>query len=68
MRTFPDIVTRVLSSKFFVHINKLTYGIYLLNPLIIIVTFGVSDSSVHADPIPAVSYFNLHLCLLPSTV
>uniref|UniRef100_A0ABK8FMC8 Nose resistant-to-fluoxetine protein N-terminal domain-containing protein n=2 Tax=Anopheles gambiae TaxID=7165 RepID=A0ABK8FMC8_ANOGA len=51
---YSNIVTRVLSSKFFVHINKLTYGIYLLNPLIIIVTFGVSDSSVHADPIPAI--------------
>uniref|UniRef100_A0AAG5D623 Nose resistant-to-fluoxetine protein N-terminal domain-containing protein n=1 Tax=Anopheles atroparvus TaxID=41427 RepID=A0AAG5D623_ANOAO len=50
---YSNIVTRVLSAKFFVHINKLTYGIYLLNPLIIIVTFGVSDSSVHADPIPA---------------
>uniref|UniRef100_A0A182P9W7 Nose resistant-to-fluoxetine protein N-terminal domain-containing protein n=1 Tax=Anopheles epiroticus TaxID=199890 RepID=A0A182P9W7_9DIPT len=51
---YSNIVTRVLSSKFFVHINKLTYGIYLLNPLIIIVTFGVSDSSVHADPVPAI--------------
>ncbi|XP_035904568.1 nose resistant to fluoxetine protein 6-like [Anopheles stephensi] len=51
---YSNLVTRVLSSKFFVHINKLTYGIYLLNPLIIIVTFGVSDSSAHADPIPAI--------------
>ncbi|XP_053674198.1 nose resistant to fluoxetine protein 6-like [Anopheles nili] len=51
---YSNIVTRVLSSKFFVHTNKLTYGIYLLNPLIIIATFGVSDSSVHADPIPAI--------------
>ncbi|XP_053664440.1 nose resistant to fluoxetine protein 6 [Anopheles marshallii] len=51
---YSNVVTRVLSSKFFVHINKLTYGIYLLNPLIIIVTFGVSDSSAHADPIPAI--------------
>ncbi|XP_058121639.1 O-acyltransferase like protein-like [Anopheles ziemanni] len=51
---YSNIVTRLLSTKFFVHINKLTYGIYLLNPLIIIVTFGVSDSSVHADPIPAI--------------
>uniref|UniRef100_A0A182R0D9 Nose resistant-to-fluoxetine protein N-terminal domain-containing protein n=1 Tax=Anopheles farauti TaxID=69004 RepID=A0A182R0D9_9DIPT len=51
---YSNIVTRILSSKLFVHINKLTYGIYLLNPLIIIVTFGVSDSSAHADPIPAI--------------
>ncbi|XP_052873848.1 nose resistant to fluoxetine protein 6-like [Anopheles cruzii] len=51
---FSNAVTRVLSSKFFVHINKLTYGIYLLNPVIIIGTFGISDSSVHADPIPAI--------------
>uniref|UniRef100_A0A182NT32 Uncharacterized protein n=1 Tax=Anopheles dirus TaxID=7168 RepID=A0A182NT32_9DIPT len=51
---FSNFVTRVLSSKLFVHINKLTYGIYLINPLIIIATFGVSDSSVHADPIPAI--------------
>lgn len=51
---FTDIVTRFLSSKFFIHTNKLTYGIYLLNPLIITTVFGLSDGSANADPIPTV--------------
>jgi peptidoglycan/LPS O-acetylase OafA/YrhL len=50
-----DWLTRFLSARFFVHVNKLTYAIYLLNPLIITLVFGISDNSVHADPVPAVS-------------
>ncbi|KXJ79812.1 hypothetical protein RP20_CCG027970 [Aedes albopictus] len=49
---YSNMVTRFLSSKFFIHTNKLTYGIYLLNPLIITAVFGLSDGSANADPIP----------------
>lgn len=62
------MVTRFLSSKFFIHTNKLTYGIYLLNPLIITAVFGLSDGSANADPIPTVivlcsiSYISAYLC------
>lgn len=48
-------MTRFLSSKFFIHTNKLTYGIYLLNPLIITTVFGLSDNSANADPVPTVN-------------
>ncbi|XP_055629857.1 nose resistant to fluoxetine protein 6-like [Toxorhynchites rutilus septentrionalis] len=51
---YSNLITRFLSAKFFIHINKLTYAIYLLNPLIITGVFGISDSSSNADPIPAV--------------
>ncbi|XP_053687195.1 nose resistant to fluoxetine protein 6-like [Sabethes cyaneus] len=51
---YSNAVIRFLSSKFFIHINKLTYGIYLINPLIITAVFGFSDGSVNADPILAI--------------
>ncbi|XP_058463284.1 nose resistant to fluoxetine protein 6-like [Malaya genurostris] len=51
---YSNAVIRLLSSKFFIHINKLTYGIYLINPLIITAIFGFSDGSVNADPILAI--------------
>ncbi|XP_062553181.1 uncharacterized protein LOC134218266 [Armigeres subalbatus] len=49
---YSNAVTRFLSSKFFIHTNKLTYAIYLINPLIITAVFGLSDGSANADPIP----------------
>ncbi|XP_050094113.1 nose resistant to fluoxetine protein 6-like [Anopheles aquasalis] len=51
---YSNVVTRLLSSRMFVHLNKLTYAIYLLHVLIINGTFSSSDTSVHAEPIPAI--------------
>uniref|UniRef100_A0A8D8I3H0 Nose resistant to fluoxetine protein 6 n=1 Tax=Culex pipiens TaxID=7175 RepID=A0A8D8I3H0_CULPI len=50
---YTNNIIRFLSSRFFIHINKLTYGIYLLNPLIITAIFGGSDGSISADPVLA---------------
>uniref|UniRef100_A0A1B0EWU1 Acyltransferase 3 domain-containing protein n=2 Tax=Phlebotomus papatasi TaxID=29031 RepID=A0A1B0EWU1_PHLPP len=43
--------TDFLSSKLFIHINKLSYGVYLLNPLTIATIHGLRDGSSHFSPI-----------------
>lgn len=48
------IFAKVFNCSIFVHLNKLSYGIYLLNPLIITVIYGLKDHSTHLDPISAV--------------
>jgi peptidoglycan/LPS O-acetylase OafA/YrhL len=50
-----DWVSDVLSSRVFAHTNKLTYTIYLLNPLIITIIYGMSETSTHSDPVLGVS-------------
>lgn len=45
---------RILNGPIFVHVNKLTYAIYLLNPVIITVVYGWKDHSTHVDPITMV--------------
>ncbi|XP_055613836.1 O-acyltransferase like protein-like, partial [Uranotaenia lowii] len=50
---YSNVITKILSCKFFIHTNKLTYGIYLINPLIITTVFGLSDGSIIADPVLA---------------
>lgn len=44
------LVSRFFSSKIFVRINKLTYAIYLLNPIIITCAFGTFDNGGTVDP------------------
>lgn len=44
-------MSRIFSSRFFVRINKLTYAIYLLNPIIITVFFGKFDNGGQVDPV-----------------
>lgn len=44
-------ISRFLSLPIFVHLNKLSYAIYLLNPIIIIFFFGTIDGSFHLDPV-----------------
>lgn len=46
----PGLVSRIFSSKVFVRINKLTYAIYLLNPIIISVVFGKFENGGTVDP------------------
>lgn len=48
-------VTKFLNHKIFVHLNKLSYGIYLLNPLVVAFVYGVKDHSDHFTPITLVS-------------
>jgi peptidoglycan/LPS O-acetylase OafA/YrhL len=44
------LISRIFSSKIFVRINKLTYAIYLLNPIIITVAFGTFENGGTVDP------------------
>ncbi|XP_055312462.1 O-acyltransferase like protein-like [Sitodiplosis mosellana] len=45
---------KFLNHPIFVHINKLSYGIYLLNPVVIILVYGWQDHSTHIDPVSMV--------------
>ena len=45
------LVSKFFSSKIFVRTNKLTYAIYLLNPIIITLAFGTFDNGGSVDPI-----------------
>jgi peptidoglycan/LPS O-acetylase OafA/YrhL len=47
---FAGLISRIFSSKIFVRINKLTYAIYLLNPLIITTAFGSFEKAASVDP------------------
>jgi peptidoglycan/LPS O-acetylase OafA/YrhL len=38
-----------LSSKPFVHINKLIYAIYLLNPVVVTLVFGTPENPLSMD-------------------
>lgn len=46
--------TKLLNHKIFVHLNKLTFGIYLLNPVVVALLYGVKDNSEHFTPITLV--------------
>lgn len=54
---------KILNHPVFVHVNKLSYAIYLLNPAIITVIYGSKDHSTHVDPITMVKY-HTHIVLL----
>ncbi|KAH8339961.1 hypothetical protein KR067_003820 [Drosophila pandora] len=42
--------TRLLEAKCFQHLNRLSYAIYLLNPLVIALVYSLTSASTHADP------------------
>ncbi|XP_030387186.1 nose resistant to fluoxetine protein 6 [Scaptodrosophila lebanonensis] len=42
--------SRLLESKGFQHLNRQSYAIYLLNPLVIAFFYGLTNGSTHADP------------------
>lgn len=44
------IFAKLLNFPMFVHVNKLSYAIYLLNPAVISVLYGWQDHSTHIDP------------------
>lgn len=49
--------TTFMNWKIFVHLNKLSYAIYLLNPMVISFIFGLTDHSTHFEPITQVRFF-----------
>lgn len=49
------IFAKILNHPAFVHVNKLSYAIYLLNPLVITVIYGSKDHSTHVEPLTMVS-------------
>lgn len=52
--------TSFTSWPFFVHLNKLSYGIYLLNPMVIGFVYGASDTGYSVEPIAQVSFIVFH--------
>ncbi|XP_034483397.1 nose resistant to fluoxetine protein 6 [Drosophila innubila] len=43
--------SRLLEAKGFQHLSRLSYAIYLLNPLVIAFIYSLTSSSTHADPL-----------------
>ncbi|XP_030558156.1 nose resistant to fluoxetine protein 6 [Drosophila novamexicana] len=43
--------SRLLEARCFQHMNRLSYAIYLLNPMVIALIYGLTNSSTHADPL-----------------
>lgn len=48
---------KIMDHPIFVHVNKLSYGIYLLNPLIISAIYGWQKHSTHIDPLSMVRIY-----------
>lgn len=48
--SLSGLVSKFFSARIFVRVNKLTYAIYLLNPLVISVVFGLFDHGAFVDP------------------
>nr|XP_036670767.1 nose resistant to fluoxetine protein 6 [Drosophila suzukii]XP_036670768.1 nose resistant to fluoxetine protein 6 [Drosophila suzukii]XP_036670769.1 nose resistant to fluoxetine protein 6 [Drosophila suzukii]XP_036670770.1 nose resistant to fluoxetine protein 6 [Drosophila suzukii] len=42
--------SRLLEAKGFQHVSRLSYAIYLLNPLVIALFYSLTNASTHADP------------------
>ncbi|EDV95605.1 GH15688 [Drosophila grimshawi] len=43
--------SRILEAKGFQHLSRLSYAIYLLNPLVIAFFYSLTSASTHADPL-----------------
>lgn len=48
------LFAKIMNAPVFVHLNKLSYAIYLLNPVLITVIYGYRDHSSHVDPLTLV--------------
>lgn len=59
------LFAKLLNFPVFVHVNKLSYAIYLLNPAVISVLYGWQDHSTHIDPPSMVCVFIKKYCLPP---
>jgi peptidoglycan/LPS O-acetylase OafA/YrhL len=47
---FIGLTSKLFSARIFVRVNKLTYAIYLLNPLVISVVYGKFENGAFVDP------------------
>lgn len=54
---------KILDCPIFVHVNKLSYAIYLLNPVVISTLYGWQDHSTHIDPISMVCILSFKIIL-----
>lgn len=51
-------LAHLLNASIFIHLNKLSYAIYLLNPFIIAIVFGFREHSVHFNVVTWVRLFH----------
>ncbi|XP_037035315.1 nose resistant to fluoxetine protein 6-like [Bradysia coprophila] len=59
---YGGIVNTILSSRFFVHLNKVSYIMYLIHPILILFFNSTQESSPHFDlPSLALSIFGIML-------
>lgn len=59
---YGGVVNRILSLKLFVHMNKLTYVIYLIHPIFIIFFSSTQESTPHFDISSLVSLVHAGFC------
>lgn len=50
------VFAKLMNMPIFIHLNKLSYAIYLLNPAIISVLYGWQEHSTHIDPVSMVCF------------
>lgn len=51
---YGGIFAKIFNHPIFVHVNKLSYGIYLLNPFVINAFYVSQTHSTHVDPVSMV--------------
>lgn len=44
-----------MSSQIFIHLNKLTYSMYMVSPIVITAAYGLKETSSHFDEADTVS-------------
>lgn len=52
---FIDFLAMILSHKIFVHLNRLTYGMYMFSPIVMTVTTAFRDTSLHFEEVAMVT-------------
>lgn len=45
-----------MSNQIFIHLNKLTYSMYMVSPIVITAAYGLKETSSHFDEADTVSY------------
>lgn len=52
---FPGAFSDAMSSQIFTHLNKLTYSMYMVSPIVITAAYGLKETSSHFDEADTVS-------------
>lgn len=47
-----------MSSPIFIHLNKLTYSMYMVSPIVITAAYGLKETSSHFDEATTVSLYD----------